>query len=222
MNENIIKHGTSTKVFKMKLMQRSDETTAFSTNLKTAIDSDNNLKILSKVNQDERTRLPELREKSETRIVNENNKLICSSQTISYLKEDSKYITTSKGKKRHDESKRLKESRKISKTIADDKEKKISRMTENIIDHATSNEAFQMNLLKRSDETTKFSKKLMTESDSGNQLKIMSKVNQDEKTRLPEIGKKLEIMIVTDNNKLICSSQKWYKYCMPATALEPE
>ena len=222
MNENIIKHGTSTKVFKMKLMQRSDETTAFSTNLKTAIDSDNNLKILSKVNQDERTRLPELREKSETRIVNENNKLICSSQTISYLKEDSKYITTSKGKKRHDESKRLNESRKISKTIADDKEKKISRMTENIIDHATSNEAFQMNLLKRSDETTKFSKKLMTESDSGNQLKIMSKVNQDEKTRLPEIGKKLEIMIVTDNNKLICSSQKWYKYCMPATALEPE
>ena len=40
-------------------------------------------------------RLSELREKSETKIVNENNKLICSSQTISCLKEDSEYITTS-------------------------------------------------------------------------------------------------------------------------------
>ena len=63
------------------------------------------------------------------------------------MKEDSKYITTSKEKKRHDESKRLNESRKISKTIADDKEKKISRMTENIIEHATLNEAFKTKLL---------------------------------------------------------------------------
>ena len=30
-------------------------------------------------------------------VVTENNKLICSSQTISCLKEDIKYITTSKG-----------------------------------------------------------------------------------------------------------------------------
>ena len=78
-----------------KVMQRSDETTAFSNKLKTAIDSDNNLRILSKVNQDEMTRLPELREKSETRIVTKSNKLIRSSQTISCLKEDSEYITTS-------------------------------------------------------------------------------------------------------------------------------
>ena len=75
-----------------KVMQRSDDTTAFSNKLKTAIDSDNNLRILSKVNQDEMTRLPELREKSENRIVTENNKLICSSQTISCLKEDRNYI----------------------------------------------------------------------------------------------------------------------------------
>ena len=69
-----------------KVMQRSDDTTAFSNKLKTAIDSDNNLRILSKVNKDEMTRLPELREKSENRIVTENNKLICSSQTILCLK----------------------------------------------------------------------------------------------------------------------------------------
>ena len=48
------------------------------------------------VNQDERTRLNELRETSEIMIVTENNKLICSSQTKSYLKEDVKPITTSK------------------------------------------------------------------------------------------------------------------------------
>ena len=71
------------------------ETTALSKTLKTEIDSGNNLKILSKVNQDERTSLHELREKSETMIVIENNKLVCSSQKKSYLKEDVKPITTS-------------------------------------------------------------------------------------------------------------------------------
>ena len=47
--------------------------------MKTEIDSGNNLKILSKVNQYERTRLHDLREKSETMIVTGNNKLICNS-----------------------------------------------------------------------------------------------------------------------------------------------
>ena len=64
--------------------------------MKTEIDSGNKLKILSTVNQDESTRLNELREISDTMIVTENNKLICSSQTKSYLKEDVKPITTSK------------------------------------------------------------------------------------------------------------------------------
>ena len=48
------------------------------------------------MNQDEKTRLNELREISETVIVIENYKLICSSQTISCFKEDIKPITTSK------------------------------------------------------------------------------------------------------------------------------
>ena len=66
------------------------------------------------MNQDERTRLSELREKSETMIITENKKLIYSSQTISRLKEDSKYFTKSKEKERHDENKRLTESRELS------------------------------------------------------------------------------------------------------------
>ena len=61
MNENIIEHKTSKEVFKIKLLQRSDEKTVISNRLKTEIDSSNNLKILSKVIQDERTRLPKLR-----------------------------------------------------------------------------------------------------------------------------------------------------------------
>ena len=48
------------------------------------------------VNQDERTRLNELRERSENMSVTENNKLICSSQTKSYLKVDDKTRKTSK------------------------------------------------------------------------------------------------------------------------------
>ena len=172
-----------------KVMQRSDETTAFSNNLKTEINSGNNLKILSKVNQDERTRLPELREKSENRIINENSKSIRNSQTILCLKEDSKYITTSKEKERHDENKRLNESRVLSETIVDEKEKKTSFMNKNIIEHETSKEVFKMKLLQTSDETTAFSKKLKVESDSGNNLKILSKVIQDERTRLPKLRK---------------------------------
>ena len=100
MNENIIQHETSKEVFKMKVMQRSVETTVFSTNLKTETDSGNNQKILSKVNQDKMKRLPELREKPESRIVNENNKLI-GSQTLLRLKENSKFIPRSKKKERH-------------------------------------------------------------------------------------------------------------------------
>ena len=87
---------TSKEVLNKQLLQKSDETTEVSVKFQTEIDSVNNLKILSKVDEDERTRLYELRELSDTMIVTENNKLICSSQTISYLKEDVKLITTLK------------------------------------------------------------------------------------------------------------------------------
>ena len=50
------------KKIQKQLLQKSDETTEVSKKLKTEIDLRNNLKILSIVNQDERTMLHELRE----------------------------------------------------------------------------------------------------------------------------------------------------------------
>ena len=188
-----------------KIMQMSDETTSFSNSLKTEIDSDNHLKISSIVNHDEMIRLTELREKLENKIVTENNKLICSSQKISCLNEDGNYITTSKEKERHDENKKLKDSRALSKTITDGKVKKISCMNENIIKHETSKDVFKMKLMQRSVETTAFSTNLKTAIDSGNNLKTLSKVNQDKMKRLHELREKSETRIVNENNNLICS-----------------
>merc|ERR1712238_581295 len=93
---NIKELEISKEVFNKQLLQQKDETTELSVKLKTEIDSSNKLKILSKKNQDEITRLNELREISEAMIVIEKNKFICSTQTISCLKEDIKSIKTSK------------------------------------------------------------------------------------------------------------------------------
>ena len=64
--------------------------------MKTEIDSGNKLKILSKENQDEVTRLNESREISKVMIVTEKNRFICSTKTISCLKEDIKELETPK------------------------------------------------------------------------------------------------------------------------------
>merc|ERR1711957_832052 len=93
---NIKELETSKEVFNKQLLQQRDETTELSVRLKMEIDSGNKLKVLSKERQDEITRLNELRELSEAMIVTEKNKFICSTQTISCLKEDIKSITTSK------------------------------------------------------------------------------------------------------------------------------
>ena len=63
LNKNITSIETSKEVFQKQLLQKSAETTALSKTLKSEIDSGNNLTILSKINQDERPRLQELREK---------------------------------------------------------------------------------------------------------------------------------------------------------------
>ena len=60
--KDITEHETSKEVFKLKISQRNNDT-AFSTNLKKEIDSSNKLTISSKVIQDERTRLSEIRKK---------------------------------------------------------------------------------------------------------------------------------------------------------------
>ena len=95
MKVNIKEIETSKEVFNNQLLQQRDDTTELSVKFKTEIDSGNGLKILSKVNQDEITRLNELREISEAMIVTEK-KIICSTPTISCLKEDIKTLETSK------------------------------------------------------------------------------------------------------------------------------
>ena len=68
----------------------------------------------------------------------------------------------------------MNESRELSETIVDEKEKKTPCMNENITEHETSKEVFKIRLLQKSDETTAFSKKLKAEIDSSNNLKILS------------------------------------------------
>merc|ERR1712161_142062 len=96
LKEDIKRLQTSKESFGKQVLLQRNESTELSVKLKMEIDSGNKLKILSKVNQDEITRLNELKELSEAMIVTEKNKFICSTQTISCLKEDIKSITTSK------------------------------------------------------------------------------------------------------------------------------
>merc|ERR1712238_103736 len=110
-------------------------------------------------------------------------------------------------KERQDKITRLNESRELSETIAEEKEMKISCLKVNIKELETSKENFNKQLLQQRDETTELSVKLKTEIDSGNKLKILSKVNQDEITRLNELKEISEAMIVTEKNKFICSTQ---------------
>ena len=86
----------SKEMFNKQIIQKCDENTEISETLKTEIDSGNTIQIVSKVNQDERTRLNKVRVISETMIVNEPSIPIGSNQTTLYLNEDNKYSTTSK------------------------------------------------------------------------------------------------------------------------------
>merc|ERR1712161_147068 len=110
-------------------------------------------------------------------------------------------------KEGQDEITRLNESRELSETIAEEKERKISCLKVNIKELETSKEVFNKQLLQQRDETTELSVKLKTEIDSGNKLRILSKVNQGEITRLNELKEISEAMIVTEKNKFICSTQ---------------
>ena len=140
---NVKELETSKEVFNMQLLHQRGETTELSVKLKIEIDSGNKLKILSKENQDEVTRLNESREISKAMIVTEKNRFICSTKTISCLKEDIKELETSK-------------------------------------------DVLVKQLLQQRHENFELSRKLKTEIDSGNKLKMLSKKNQDEVTRLNE------------------------------------
>ena len=64
MKVNVKELETSKEVLVKQLLQQKDENTESSVKLKTEIDSDNKLKMLSKENQDEFTRLNESRDLS--------------------------------------------------------------------------------------------------------------------------------------------------------------
>merc|ERR1712238_582604 len=176
---NIKELETSKENFNKQLLQQRDETTELSVKLKTEIDSGKKLKILSKKNQDEITRLDELRELLEARAGEKERIILC-------LKEDIKRLQTSKegfgkqvllqrneatelsvklkieidsgnklkvlSKERQDEITRLNESRELSETIAEEKERKISCLKVNIKELETSKEVFNKQLLQQRDE----------------------------------------------------------------------
>jgi len=110
-------------------------------------------------------------------------------------------------KERQDEITRLNESRELSEIMAEEKERKISYLKINIKELEISKEVFNKQLLQQKDETTELSVKLRTDIDSSNKLKILSKKNQDEITRLNELREISEAMIVIEKNKFICSTQ---------------
>merc|ERR1712238_557680 len=235
---NIKELETSNEFFNKQLLQQRDETTELSVKLKTEIDSSDKLKILSKMNQDEITRLNELKEISEAMIVTEKNKFICSTQTISCLKEDIKSITTSKesfekqllqqrdettdlivklntetelgmkqkmlSKKNQDEITRLNESGVMSKVMEEEKERMILCLKEDIKRLETSKEGFGKQVLLQRNETTELSVKLKMEIDSGNKLKVLSKERQDEITRLNESRELSETIAEEKERKISC------------------
>merc|ERR1712161_67416 len=235
---NIKELKTSNEFFNKQLLQQRDETTELSVKLKTEIDSGNKLRILSKVNQDEITRLNELKEISEAMIVTEKNKFICSTQTISCLKEDIKSITTSKesfekqllqqrdettdlivklntetelgmkqkmlSKENQDEITRLDELRELLEARAGEKESTITCLKEDIKTLEISKEDFNKQLLEQRDETAELTVKLKMEIDSGNKLKVLSKERQDEITRLNESRELSETIAEEKERKISC------------------
>merc|ERR1712161_165595 len=96
LKEDIKELETSKEGFGKQLQQQRDETTESSLKLKTEIDSGKKLKIVSKKRQDEIMTLSEMVEFLEARAGENENELICSTQTISCLKEDIKEFETSK------------------------------------------------------------------------------------------------------------------------------
>merc|ERR1712238_306200 len=235
---NIKELETSKENFNKQLLQQRDETTELSVKLKTEIDSGNKLRILSKVNQDEITRLNELKEISEAMIVTKKNKFICSTQTISCLKEDIKSITTSKesfekqllqqrdettdlivkfkaviksgnkqkmlSKENQDEITRLNESRELLKDNKEEKERMISCLKEDIKELETSKESFGKQLLQQRKLTMVLNVQLKTEIDSRKKVTFLSKERQDEIARLNESRELSETMTEEKERIISC------------------
>merc|ERR1712238_605025 len=184
---NIKELETSKEVFNKQLLQRRDETTELSVKLKTEIDSGNKQKMLSKENQDEITRLNESRDLLKD-IKEEKERMISSlkedTKELETSKEsfgkqllqqrkltmvlnvqlkteiDSRKKVTFLSKERQDEIARLNESRELSETMIEEKERIISCLIEDIKEFETSKEGFEKQLLQQRDETTELTFKL--------------------------------------------------------------
>merc|ERR1712238_71069 len=164
LKEDIKELETSKEGFGKQSQQQRVETAKITLNLKTEIDLSNKVKILSKERQDEIKMLYEMVELLEARAGENENELICNTQTISCLKEDIKELETSK-------------------------------------------EDFDKQLLHQRAETSELTLKLNTVIESGNNLKILSKENQDEIIRLNESRDLLEASIEEKEKELIFSIQ---------------
>merc|ERR1712238_296568 len=210
---NIKELETSKENFNKQLLQQRDETTDLIVKLNTETELGMKQKMLSKENQDEITRLDELRELLEARAGEKESTITC-------LKEDIKTLEISKedfnkqlleqrdetaeltvklkteidsgnklkilSKKNQDEITRLNESEVMSKVMEEEKERMILCLKEDIKGLETSEEGFGKQVLLQRNETTELSVKLKMEIDSGNKLKVLSKERQDEIARLSE------------------------------------
>merc|ERR1712238_50247 len=99
------------------------------------------------------------------------------------------------------------ESRELLETIAEEKERKISCLKEDIKELETSKEGFGKQLLQQRDKTAKITLNLKTEIDLSNQVKILSKERQDEINMLYEMVELLEARAGENENELICNTQ---------------
>merc|ERR1712238_165987 len=91
----------------------------------------------------------------------------------------------------------------LSETIAEEKERTILCLKENIKELETSKEGFGKQSQQQRVETAELSVRLKTMIDSGNKLKILSKERQDEITRLYEMVELLEARAGENENELI-------------------
>merc|ERR1712161_85201 len=211
-----------------------DETTDLIVKFKAVIKSGNKQKMLSKENQDEITRLNESRDLLKD-IKEEKERMIsCLKEDIKELETskesfgkqllqqrkltmvlnvqlkteiDSRKKVTFLLKERQDEIARLDESRELSETMTEEKERIISCLIEDIKEFETSKEGFEKQLLQQRDETTELTFKLESEIDSSNKEKMLSNERKVEIKMLYEMVDLLEASAGENENELICSTQ---------------
>ena len=168
------------------------------------MESGNKIKILYKENHDEITRVNESRVMSKG-IEEENERMIsCLNEDIKgwetsnedsgkqillqrnetnestiklQMKNDLSNKLKVSSKERQYESTKVNESRMSSENITEEKEKKRSCVKINIKELETSKKVFNNQILQQRDETTELDVKLKKDSDAGNKLQILTKVN---------------------------------------------